>query len=177
MKKLLVLILAMAACLCGCGDVDFEGGNDSTLPIEDMMIAALDCNGSDYLDAFPPQMSSDYESKQVCLVWFGLESMDDWLSEQKKAYTESYGDDLEIEAEVIKAEECSVQDVESMNPDPYTYISYVTASNTEKVCAVTLEYTIGGEKSEEEYTKVIYTVKQGGKWYVHPIHAFDSFGM
>ncbi len=175
MKRISILIIALALLLCSCSAVDFDGGNASTKPIEKMMKAALACDGEDYLAAFPPEMTAEYEEKQVYAVWFSFGSMKEWLSAQKEKYTEYYGADLEIEAEVVKTVKCTVADVEDMNPDPYTYVSYVTKSNTESVCAVTVEYTIEGDSGEEDITKVIYTVKQGGKWYVHPIHAFDSF--
>lgn len=176
MKKLIVLMLSLTLFLCGCGSVDFEGGGDSGKPIKKMMEAALDCNGEDYLAAFPPQMVKDYNEKQVTAVWFEQATMTDWLKKQKESYSFSYGKDIEIDVEVIKLTEVSMSDVEDMNPDPYTYVSYVTAANTSKVCAVSLEYSIEGSVGEEECTKVIYTVLQDGKWYVHPIHAFDSFG-
>ncbi len=176
MKKIVFLILALAMLLCGCGNVDFEGSAEEAAPIEKMMNAALECDGDGYLSVFPPQMTADYEEKKVFAVWFGLEDARQWLSSRKEEYEEAFGKDITIEAEVVGVKDYTPHDVEDMNPDPYTYVSYVTSANTQGVCAVTVKYTIGGDSGSINLTKVIYTVNQGGKWYVHPIHAFDSFG-
>ncbi len=176
MKKLLTLVLSLCALLCSCSNVDIDDGEKRSEPIEAIMEAALDADGDAYLKQFPPQMKKDYDERQAIAVFFGVKSMSEWLSQQRELYKQSYGNGLQIDGEVEKIEELTVAEVEDMNPDPYTYISYVTKDNTEAVCAVTLSYELEGSKTKNEFTKVIIVVKQGGKWYVHPIHAFDTFG-
>ncbi len=176
MKRLTAIILLLTLLLCSCSDVDIDDGDAETECITAAMEAALAADGNAYFKAFPPQMKKDYDERQAIAVFFGVETMSDWLKGQVDIYNETYGGDLKIDGEVDKIEELTVQDVEDMNPDPYTYVSYVTEDNTEGVCAVTVSYDFEGNKTENKFTKVIVVVKQGGKWYVHPIHAFDSFG-
>lgn len=174
----LALVLLVSAC-AGCGDggaARNTGGGDPVLePLQAAFEGLLERDGDRYLSAFPPQMAADYEAGAVYRVFFGLDGMESWLELAMEANEESYGGGISVEYALLSKTDSDAGGLGEINLDYYTYKRYVSAENTESVCILELSYTIGGDAGSESKLARLYAVRQEGKWYLHPCHAFYMF--
>lgn len=177
-SRIVALIAVTALVLTSCGkgkDFSFSGGGEGAAPVKTVLKAILDGDGEAYFSAFPPAAVADYQDMNTLKAFFYCNDIESYLDTLLGVYEENYGAGVRIKAKITAEEQVTVDAVKNGNPDYYTFKSYVTEDNTEEVCKISLELKVSGKRDSDTYTVLLYTVKQDGVWYLHPMFAFSSF--